>query len=132
MMRAPEGSLVNLTPQEVPADVYQTIADRVEQRIKGDLKNQDKRQRELAQMCLGYGITRKIVKRNVMTYSYGSKVYGMTKQLREDLMQLLSKDVQLGKLDEHPFAEGGHWASKYLARISTMRLQKSYTARPKQ
>ena len=116
MMRAPEGSLVNLTPQEAPADIYQTVADRVEQRIKGDLKSQDKRKRELAQMCLGYGITRKIVKRNVMTYSYGSKVYGMTEQLREDLMQPLSKEVQLGKLDEHPFADGGYWASKYLAR----------------
>ena len=77
-------------------------------------------------MCLGYGITRKIVKRNVMTYSYGSKVYGMTEQLREDLMQPLSKEVQLRKLDEHPFAEGGYWVSKYLEAISTMRL-KSHT-----
>jgi DNA-directed RNA polymerase, mitochondrial len=67
-------------------------------------------------MCLKYGITRKIVKRNVMTYSYGSKVYGMTKQLSEDLMQPLSKEVQLGKLEEHPFADGGYWASKYLAK----------------
>jgi DNA-directed RNA polymerase len=51
-----------------------------------------------------------------MTYSYGSKVYGMTEQLREDLMRPLLKEVQLGKLEEHPFADGGYWTSKYLAR----------------
>jgi DNA-directed RNA polymerase len=61
MMRAPEGSFVNLTPQEAPADIYQTVADRVEQRIENDLENGDKRQRELAQMCLACGVTRKIV-----------------------------------------------------------------------
>jgi DNA-directed RNA polymerase, mitochondrial len=115
MTRAPEGSSVNLTPQEVPADIYQTVADRVKQRIEGDLKSQDKQRRELAQMCLKYGITRKIVKRNVMTYSYGSNAYGMTEQLREDLMQPLSKEVALGKREEHPFGSG-LWASDYLAR----------------
>jgi DNA-directed RNA polymerase len=115
MTRSPEGCLVNLTPQEVPADIYQTVADRVKQRIEHDLKSQDKEKRELAQMCLKHGITRKTVKRNVMTYSYGSEVYGMTEQLREDLMQPLAKEVALGKREEHPFGSG-LWASEYLAR----------------
>jgi DNA-directed RNA polymerase len=130
MTRAPEGSSVNLTPQEVPADIYQTVADRVKQRIEGDLKSQDKQRRELAQMCLKYGITRKIVKRNVMTYSYGSNAYGMTEQLREDLMQPLSKEVALGKRNIRSGADFGR-ATIWPAR-PTLRLKKLYMAPPRQ
>jgi Autographiviridae RNA polymerase len=73
--------------------------------------------RELAQISLKGGITRKLVKRNVMTYSYNSKVYGMTEQLREDTMDVLSRQVREGKLVEHPFGpDEGYEASKYLAR----------------
>ena len=34
MMRAPEGSLVNLAPQEAPADIYQTVADKVDSALR--------------------------------------------------------------------------------------------------
>jgi DNA-directed RNA polymerase, mitochondrial len=115
MTRAHEGALVNLKSSPEPRDVYQVVADRVKERVENDRKYEDKR--ELVQICLKGGITRKLVKRNVMTYSYNSKVYGMTEQLREDTMDVLTRQVREGKLVEHPFGpDEGYAASKYLAR----------------
>jgi DNA-directed RNA polymerase, mitochondrial len=121
MTRAAEGSLVNLTPNELPQDVYQTVADRVGVRVNADARTAEADTSgasagTLAKLCLAYGITRKVVKRNVMTYSYSSNKYGMAKQQREDLMRPLAFDVLSKKLEEHPFGEdNGFAASKYLA-----------------
>jgi DNA-directed RNA polymerase, mitochondrial len=118
MTRAQEGSLVNLTPSELPQDVYQTVATRAATRIADEAAGTDATSaaRSLAEMCLSYGVTRKVVKRNVMTYSYSSKKYGMAEQQREDLMRPLAFDVLSKKLEEHPFGEdNGFAASKYLA-----------------
>jgi DNA-directed RNA polymerase, mitochondrial len=112
---------VNLTPQKLPQDIYQDVADRVKERIESDLATKGKR--HLAQMCLDYiwdpdepARPRMTVKRNVMTYAYNSKVYGMTEQLREDMMRPLSLEA-LRDRKEHPFGpDGGYDASAYLAR----------------
>lgn len=90
-------------------------------RVERDLKDESAWQR--AQMCLDWvwnaehlSRPRKTVKRNVMTYSYSSKAYGMAEQHREDLMDPLSLKVLQGKLEEHPFGhDKGLAASKYLA-----------------
>jgi DNA-directed RNA polymerase, mitochondrial len=121
MMRSDEGTLVNLTPQERPKDVYQIVTDRVKRQVKSDLQNEDKKQ--LAQTCLNWtwdasapARPRKTFKRNVMTYAYSSKVYGMRKQLHEDIMAPLSERVLLGQLEKHPFGhDNGFAASQYLA-----------------
>jgi DNA-directed RNA polymerase len=103
MTRAAEGSLVNLTPQDIPQDVYLTVADIVRQRIEEDTES------PLAKAWLAYGIDRKVVKRNVMTYSYSSKKFGMAGQQEEDLITPLGTKVLAGELDEHPFS---YWAEK--------------------
>lgn len=36
---------------------------------------------------MGYGISRKVTKRSVMTLAYGSKAFGFTDQVREDIIQ---------------------------------------------
>jgi DNA-directed RNA polymerase len=117
MTRAPEGSLVNLTPQAIPQDVYHTVADRVQTRVTADAEAESASDTAtLARRCLDYGITRKLVKRNVMTYAYSSKKFGMSQQLLEDTMKPLGLDVLSGKLPAHPFGEDeGRAASKYLA-----------------
>jgi DNA-directed RNA polymerase len=117
MTRAPEGSLVNLTPQTLPQDVYQTVADLVQTRVAADANTANASDTAtLAQQCIDYGITRKLVKRNVMTYAYSSKKFGMSQQLVEDVMKPLGFDVLSGKLKAHPFGEDeGRAASKYLA-----------------
>jgi DNA-directed RNA polymerase len=103
MTRAPEGSEVNLTPAAVPQDVYQTVADLVRLRVEADVEIAELTQ--YAQLWLKHGIDRKLVKRNVMTFAYSSKKFGMGKQHMEDLMKPLRFDVLEGKYSEHPFGE---------------------------
>ena len=114
MTRAAEGSLVNLTPSALPQDVYQTVADKVNDRLRLDAEAGN----DLASLSLAYGIGRGVVKRNVMTYSYSSKKFGMAQQQAEDLMRPLAFDVLAGKLSEHPFGpDDGRVAAKYLAGL---------------
>lgn len=120
MTRAEEGALVNLTPQELPQDVYHTVANLASTRIAADTLSTvgapPTPNAALAQICLAHGITRSLVKRNVMTYSYSSKKFGMAQQQVEDLMRPLSFDVLAGKYASHPFGDDdGRAASKYLA-----------------
>jgi DNA-directed RNA polymerase, mitochondrial len=109
MTRAAEGSMVNLTPSALPQDVYQAIADQTKARVEGDTENTD-----LAKLFLEYGVDRKLVKRNVMTYAYSSKKYGMASQQQTDLLEPLSREVLEGKLEEHPFDgyQHGPWDKK--------------------
>jgi DNA-directed RNA polymerase len=99
MTRAAEGALVNLTPSETAQDVYQTVADKVRERVELDAAEGNL----LAQLVLEHGVTRKLVKRNVMTYSYSSKKFGMAQQHDEDLVVPLEHEVIAGLREEHPF-----------------------------
>jgi DNA-directed RNA polymerase len=119
MTRAEEGALVNLTPGELPQDVYETIAASVRVALEAELEK-----RELAQKILAYGVNRKLSKRNVMTYAYSSKKFGMASQQQEDLMEPLALKVLKKQLPEHPFApfhkgsvERPSKAARYLAGL---------------
>ena len=92
MTRAREGELVNLTPHEIPQDVYQEVADRVRVRIE---RNDNPFDYAFRQLWLKLGITRKTVKHDVMTYFYSRTAYGMAEEHRD---------------------EGGLEASMYLAK----------------
>jgi DNA-directed RNA polymerase len=124
MTRAPEGSLVNLTPSDRPQDVYQTVADLVQTRVTADYDRWSVGKTGdapdvgvLAKLCLDYGIDRKLVKRNVMTFAYSSKVHGMRDQLIEDTMEKLELRVLKKELPRHPFGDdNGKAAAKYLAQ----------------
>lgn len=99
MTRASEGSMVNLTSSPTPQDVYQTISDDTFAAIASDEEHVD-----LAKLFLEWdGDRRNGVKRNVMTYAYSSKKFGMASQQQVDLMQPLAGEVLDGKLEEHPF-----------------------------
>jgi DNA-directed RNA polymerase len=118
MTQAAEGALVNLTHSEVPQDVYSIVAERVHGNLVALQKRNDLSitERKLCDMCLEYGITRSLVKRNVMTYGYSSQKFGMAKQLREDLMQPLALEVLSGERENHPFGDdNGFIASRFLA-----------------
>jgi DNA-directed RNA polymerase len=95
---AETAALVNLTPGDRPQDVYGVIAEDVKHRLENDAD-------ELAQKFLALGVDRKLAKRNVMTYSYSSKKYGMASQQQVDLMDEMYKEVVLGKREEHPFGQ---------------------------
>jgi DNA-directed RNA polymerase len=112
MTRAPEGRYVNLTDTAEPQDIYQLVADAAKASIEADTEWP-----EMSKMCLDYGVTRALVKRNVMTFAYSSKVFGMGKQHMEDTMEPLRIDVLKDKLEAHPFGDDdGYRASKYLAK----------------
>ena len=105
-----DAKLVNLVPADKPQDIYQRVADEVKLQIENDPCAE-------ADMWKAYGISRKTVKRNVMTYGYSSKQFGFFEQLREDVMTPLTDKVLLKELAVHPFGEdAGYDAAKYLAR----------------
>src|SRR5574337_207337 len=110
--------LVNLVKTDKPGDVYTIVAMLAETMVREDLANPEKR--ALAEICLENGITRSLVKRNVMTYSYSSGRYGMRQQHLDDTMSPLAFKVLSGELEAHPYAMDGestpgYFASKYLA-----------------
>lgn len=134
MTLAPEGSLVNLTNNDTPADVYQTVANIVKKMIEADLDSNelfgkvDEEHKErktiapiskLARTALAYGVDRKLVKRNVMTFAYSSKEFGMSEQHYEDTMEPLELKLLKGEVDKHPFGETeDEWrlCSRYFAK----------------
>lgn len=112
MTRAPEGALVNLVPQEMPQDVYLVVADKVQAAVTNALQGEYVEQ---AKAVLAQGVTRSLVKRNVMTYSYSSKAFGMIQQQLEDTMRPLGYKVLAGELEAHPYGtDGGYKCAKFL------------------
>lgn len=126
------GFLTNLTPAP-PQDIYQAVADLVKQKVSKDLSSTEViefRNKEgevvrktpvadIAKRILDYGVTRSLVKRNVMTYSYSSKRSGMQDQILEDTMRPLSVQVLAGEILAHPFGEdGGYAAARYLSGVT--------------
>lgn len=101
------GRAVNLLPSDEVQDIYRLVAEEVIEKVRKDLieGTEDSVQlitnektgeiterrilgtRTLAQGWMGYGITRKVTKRSVMTLAYGSKAFGFTDQVRDDIIQ---------------------------------------------
>jgi DNA-directed RNA polymerase len=101
------GRAVNLLPSKQVQDIYRLVSDEVVLKAQWDAehgtedstemvtneKTGEIRERRvlgtktLARGWLAYGITRKVTKRSVMTLAYGSKAFGFTDQVREDIIQ---------------------------------------------
>jgi DNA-directed RNA polymerase len=113
MLRDPEGgAATNLTPSEKPQDVYRRVADRVSLVVAADVMAGDDDTKKLAEQWFGK-VTRKIVKRNVMTLPYGCKQYGMRGQIVEELRKSTEENGR-------PYLEGDDpfMASLYLSRVT--------------
>lgn len=80
----------NLVDSEKPNDIYAQVAAKVSKRVDDDRRKDSANEYALAWQGK---VTRKIVKRNVMTVSYGATSFGMLEQLREDL-EKDKKDVK--------------------------------------
>lgn len=109
-----DGFNVNLVPTKQPQDIYQRVADLVNEKLKNAKDN------PYANLWLEYGVGRSVVKRNTMTWAYSSKQYGMKQQLCEDLMKPLQKDVDRKIRTVHPFGttQEQNKAASYLAKIN--------------
>lgn len=86
------GKATNLVPQDTPADIYSEVARVVQGKVTQDLNNPEVQ--NLALLWDGK-ITRKIVKRQVMTLPYGSTEYGMRDQLKTELQSMRDDGVNL-------------------------------------
>jgi DNA-directed RNA polymerase, mitochondrial len=110
MMIRDEGTAekVNVTPSNLPKDIYSIIASRVEEDVK-----------KLVDTCpeanrwLQFGIGRKIVKRNIMTYVYGLKPYGARQQIFDEYKSMIEKHPEKAVLADDGFSDC-RWLSKII------------------
>ncbi|GBG55184.1 hypothetical protein SPFL3102_03554 [Sporomusaceae bacterium FL31] len=120
------GGAVNLVPDTKPNDIYRVVAEKVTEVLhidakKGTLDEQKETQegesylklgtKSLAQQWLMYGVNRKVTKRCVMTFAYGSKEYGFKQQILKDVIKK-AKDDKKGDM----FIKGDQ-AAGYLAKL---------------
>jgi DNA-directed RNA polymerase len=117
-----EASFVSLVPCEKPSDLYQIIADTVRLEVMDDLAHKDPLTAKLAQVALENGITRSLVKRNVMTYAYSSAQFGFRNQIMEDTIRPIDTQVLTGRRESNPYSievdgrmDGGFKVANYLA-----------------
>ena len=104
---------VNVTPSDKPQDIYTIVADSVLKEVK-ELAGQGSYE---ANRWLQFGITRSIVKRNIMTYVYGLKPFGA----REQVFDEYKKQLELGK--PKVLKDDGFQDCKWLANINWKHIQ---------
>lgn len=136
MTRDPQGQAVNLTDNEQPEDIYQAVADIARASIEkdkdsdvlfyGQCPGEPERKAnatlgKLAQLALEYGVDRKLVKRNVMTFAYSSKENGMKDQHVEDTMatEALEGNYPFGTTYAEWTMAGMYLAKHVMAAIKT-------------
>ena len=117
------GKLVNLVPTDEPQDVYQTLANAVNDVLNAISKGkpQGSEDKMLAELWLSYGVGRKELKTNCMTFVYSSRQYGFSEQLKKQIMDSITEDVLHSDSGmEHPFGDGKQQnaAANFLAAIS--------------
>lgn len=133
------GAAVNLVPQDLPADVYQLVANKVLEQVREDIESgtddglahtEDGRPyvvegtRTLAKQWLEFGITRKVTKRSVMTLAYGSKEYGFKEQLMEDIIRPAKQAAAMDP-SRFPFTHDGYRAAAYMAKAIWVAVNKT-------
>lgn len=129
------GSAVNLTPSEKPADIYQKVADVVTEALRRDIEDgtdditEDDGYiragtRTLARQWLAFGVTRKVCKRPVMTFPYGSGEYGFRDQLMTDILLPAYEAAQEGG-PEFPFDRSGWQAAGYMAKLIAQAVEQT-------
>ena len=106
MLRDPiGGKATNLTPEELPQDIYQMVANVVLTKVKEDATLGV----NYAQAWLDFGIDRKITKRPVMVVPYGGTRYSCREYVEEAMNDRILNGAH------NPFGEGVYEASMYLS-----------------
>lgn len=96
---AEEGYHVNLLPRDTVGDIYNVVCDQARPGLQALADIGD----EAAGIIIANGFGRNDVKRNVMTYFYGSGKFGMRDQHIVDTMRPLGDKVALGEIAKHPY-----------------------------
>lgn len=107
------GKAVNLIPADLPADIYQSVADLVLKRVEEDAASGDQATAALARGWLKHGVSRKVCKRPVMTLAYGAKEFGFKTQVYEDTV----RPCKMESGPDFPWEGGGWDAAAYLGKL---------------
>lgn len=133
------GRAVNLVPSPEVQDIYRLVADEVNKRLlvdaangtgnKAETKTNEKTgeirdvltlgTKTMANGWMSYGVTRKVTKRSVMTLPYGSKEYGFSDQLLEDIIRP-AVDSGEGTMFTDPGQYARYLAGHIWAAVSTV------------
>ena len=101
------GAAVNLVPQDKPNDIYQRVADRVNDRLR-KIVDEGGEDAWIASGWLQFGITRKITKRPVMVVPYGGTFKSCQEYVAESVREAPTA---------HTFGADTHRAVLVLARL---------------
>jgi len=140
MLKDSEGArATNLEPQEVPADIYTEVLNKVQPKLE-ELASKDiiygmdsteQKNIEAARYLLKEGLTRKHTKRNTMTYAYSVTARGMIDQLRDDFglsiknaSLLAEENLRAIESTVKSAAKAMHWLQE-VARYVTSKHDKS-------
>lgn len=124
------GKAVNLLNTGKVEDIYREVAEVVNKAIEKDFLTGDEEQQFFATVWKNYAITaghadgkltRKVVKRPVMTFGYGSDVTGFTDQLGEDIITPFTSDAN----NKHIFEQDGKDCSRKAARYLAVHIKNS-------
>jgi DNA-directed RNA polymerase len=114
MLRDPVGgAAVNLTPSDLPADIYRTVAEKVKLKVQGDLFHAEDKVRLIAKGWLQHDIDRKVCKRPVMTLAYGAKEFGFKTQVFQDTVLPFKYKAK----EAFPWEGSGWEAAAYLGKL---------------
>jgi len=80
---------VNLLPLASPSDIYSVVADHLNNTLYSEIDD------PLARAWLVMGVDRKTTKRGCMTLGYGSRSFGFSSQLQEDILKNADVDATL-------------------------------------
>lgn len=78
----------NLTASEEQHDIYTEVAEATERRVIEATRGDSAVDREIGGIWLQFGITRKVVKRPVMTTPYGATQIGMKEMVLDDVVKV--------------------------------------------
>lgn len=98
------GAATNLIQSPLPADIYQTVADRVKQKLSSIHPDIGEDKKRWAYEWSLFPIDRKITKRPVMVLPYGGTPRSCMKYVREAVMEKIDKGVTHNFGDELPQA----------------------------
>ena len=107
------GAAVNLLPTDVPADIYQTVIDKVTRMVQADIHTD---QADLAHAWLEFGMTRKTAKRSTMTMVYGSTQFSGRAFVQEYITETTERRKQENPEYQSPLRGIEFDAAVYLAR----------------
>lgn len=109
------GSAVNLTPSDLPKDIYTDVANETKRLVEADARQGN----EMAKQWLQFGITRKVTKRPVMIVPYSGTQHACRGYIEEAIEEQVAKGAKSPWGDDY-FTPSLYLAAHVWAAIGTV------------